>query len=287
MIDKNSLRTKMEERNQKLRRRTRRIMRLIGNWYVIIIAFLALYVTLPFVAPTLMAVGATGPGNVLYTIYSPMCHQFAFRSLFLYGEQPFYPREDVGASGKSFDEMAVQSATFRAVYTENRQQELRQDGREDEAENYVFNAAEISRWTSTLELSAREFRGDEKMGYKVALCQRDIAIYSAMVIAGIIFIPLRHRLRPAPLYLYVLLGLAPIAIDGFSQLLGYPPFDLWDPRETTPSFRLLTGALFGVMNVWLAFPYLHRSMRENYEQLQSNLEMLESDMEIFESRFKE
>jgi uncharacterized membrane protein len=64
------------------------------------------------------------------------------------------------------------------------------------------------------------------------------------------------------LYLYAILGLAPIGIDGFSQLFGYPPLNLWPPRETLPVFRVLTGAIFGLMNVWLAFPYFELSMKE-------------------------
>jgi uncharacterized membrane protein len=68
-----------------------------------------------------------------------------------------------------------------------------------------------------------------------------------------------------------LLGLAPIGLDGFSQLLGYPPFNLWSPRETLPIFRIVTGALFGLMNVWLAFPYLELSMRETQEQIVAKL----------------
>jgi hypothetical protein len=52
--------------------------------------FIFLYFSLPFLAPTLMKVGALLPARVIYKVYSPLCHQFGFRSFFLYGEQ-FYP----------------------------------------------------------------------------------------------------------------------------------------------------------------------------------------------------
>src|SRR5260221_1201426 len=108
------------------------------------------------------------------------------------------------------------------------------------------------------------------MGFKVAICERDIAIYGALFIGGLIYsIPtVRKHLRPVPLWLYVLLGLMPIAIDGFSQLLGYPPFSLWLPRETTPFFRVMTGATFGLMNAWLAFPYLEDTAHQAVVELQ-------------------
>jgi uncharacterized membrane protein len=73
--------------------------------------------------------------------------------------------------------------------------------------------------------------------------------------------------------LYLILGLMPIGIDGFSQMFGYPPFQYWPVRETLPGFRLLTGALFGLMNVWLAFPYLERSMKETIEVMEDRLNM--------------
>ena len=62
-----------------------------------------------------------------------------------------------------------------------------------------------------------------------------------------------------------------IGIDGFSQLLGYPPFNLWPPRETLPAFRVITGALFGIMNAWLALPYLEQSFRTTREQIEFKL----------------
>jgi len=73
------------------------------------------------------------------------------------------------------------------------------------------------------------------------------------------------------LLLYVFLGLGPIGLDGFSQLLGYPPFNLWPPRETLPVFRVLTGAIFGLMSAWLAFPYLELSMQDARRDIEAKL----------------
>ena len=54
------------------------------RWLRWLLLLIGLYVGLPFVAPTLMHFGVTGPARFLYTAYSPMCHQFAFRSWFLF-----------------------------------------------------------------------------------------------------------------------------------------------------------------------------------------------------------
>jgi hypothetical protein len=64
-----------------------------------------IYVGLPFLAPTLMKVGAETPANIIYRVYKPLCHQFGFRSFFLFGEQPFYPLAEARVAGyKTFEE---------------------------------------------------------------------------------------------------------------------------------------------------------------------------------------
>lgn len=274
---KPTLRARLDERQQDLLKQKRRAAWLLGNWWKLAIGFLALYVALPIAAPVLMHAGATGPANVLYTVYSPMCHQFAFRSVFLFGEQTAYPRQAADTDYGSFEEYAANSERFREIYTRRRQAELRDVGSSALAEGYAFQPQDLLVWDQVLQFSAREFRGDETFGYKIALCQRDIMIYGTMLLAAIGFAFVRHRLRPAPLLLYLLLGIVPIGLDGFSQLFGYPPFntwplfDAWTIRETAPHFRYLTGALFGLMNVWLAFPYIHNSAMDNVARLNASI----------------
>jgi uncharacterized membrane protein len=103
----------------------------------------------------------------------------------------------------------------------------------------------------------------------------------------------KDRLRPAPLALYILLGIVPIGLDGFSQLFGYPPFDsfplfeAWQVRETRPIFRFLTGAMFGMMNVWLAFPYIHRSAMDNVKRIEASIKDLDLQNRKLRQNLKE
>jgi hypothetical protein len=53
--------------------------------------------------------------------------------------------------------------------------------------------------------------------------------------------------------------------------MGYPPFNLWPPRETLPFFRVATGLVFGLMSAWLAFPYLAESFAETRQQVEAKL----------------
>lgn len=234
------------------------VLWLTRHWLRIALVILTIYSTLPVVAPTLMKLGLTGPANVIYTMYSAVCHQFAFRSMFLYGEQPMYPRYNTGSPLKPFESFVQDLPEFAP----------------DRILPFPYGqVGDIYAFTGGFQGAAREFRGNEEMGYKMTLCARDIGIYWALTAGAFIYsIPLvRRRLRPVPIYIYVILGLAPIGIDGLSQLLGYPPFNWWPPRETLPAFRIGTGILFGLMNAWLGLPYLELSMRDTREQIVDKL----------------
>lgn len=45
------------------------------------------YLIMPFLAPILLKLGYTKPANVVYTIYSILCHQRSERSMFLFGKE--------------------------------------------------------------------------------------------------------------------------------------------------------------------------------------------------------
>jgi uncharacterized membrane protein len=109
-------------------------------------------------------------------------------------------------------------------------------------------------------LKSRDFQGNEQMGYKVALCERDVAIYFAMAIGGMAYALARRRVRKIPWMWLVLIGVIPIGLDGFSQLLSQPPFNLIPFRESNWLLRLATGALFGFSIAWIVFPLIENAM---------------------------
>ena len=229
---------------------------LARRWLGIALLLLALYVSLPWVAPALARVGWMPAADVLYTIYSPFCHQFAFRSVFLFGEQAFYPRAAAGTGYAPFEVYAADSPAFQEAYS----YWAAVYGARVDAPPATREG--LAKFSAVQQFAARQFIGDARIGYKTSLCARDLAIWTAIFVGGLIYARLRWRIRPLPLWLFVVAGLGPISLDGFSQLLSYPPFELWAVRETTPQFRLLTGAIFGLMSAWLGFPHIERSMQD-------------------------
>jgi uncharacterized membrane protein len=212
-----------------------RAMSWISNHYLLILNLVMfIYVGLPFLAPVLMKSGATAPARVLYTIYSPLCHQFGFRSFFLYGEQAYYPLKEAGVDAVDFE--AATGITG------------------------LHDPNDHSR------LEARRFVGDETVGYKVALCERDIAIYGSILLFGLIFGLTGRRFPQLHWSIWILLGLGPIGLDGFSQLFAQFewPFlvSILPYRESTPFLRVLTGSMFGFFTAWFAYPNIEESMQE-------------------------
>ena len=232
----------------------RALLALTRNWLGVALTALAVYISLPWLAPTLAKLGLDAPADAIYTLYSPFCHQFAFRSPFLFGEQPFYPRGNAASPYAPFEDYAADSAAFQAQY---RYWTSAFGGATESA-----SAADLAEFSAAQQLAARHFVGDQTFGYKTSLCARDLAIYTMMFAGGLIYRRYRGRIRPLPLWLFVVAGLLPIALDGGSQLLSYPPFELWPPRESAPAFRIVTGGFFGLLCAWLGFPHVDLSMRD-------------------------
>lgn len=198
--------------------------------------FVLVYFGLPFLAPIFLKIGAETPARVIYRLYGGLCHQLSYRSWFLFGDQPFYPRELAGIDGY---------ITFHEATG------LDEQGLVD----------------------ARSFLGTEYTGYKIALCQRDLAIYGSILIFGIIFALTGRKIKPLPFLVWFLIGILPIAFDGLSQLMGQifsqPALEFLQPyfgfvafRESTPFLRTLTGFLFGFSTAWFGYPLVEETMRD-------------------------
>ena len=223
------------------------------RWVAVLTLLVGIYVGLPFLAPVAMEAGWTGAGEIIYRAYSPVCHQFAFRSWFLFGEQTVYPRARAGLPVGSFEEYASQEPAFEGI--------------------------DVNTLDADLIFAAKRFRGSERMGWKVAFCERDVAIYGGITLFGLAYMLLKRagvRVPYLPFWAYLLIAIVPIGLDGFSQYFANPPFNgfglpFYPVRESTPFLRVLTGALFGIGNAWLAFPYIDDSMKETEELVVSKL----------------
>ncbi len=216
---------------------------LARHYLAMINLFLIVFLGFPLLAPVFMNLGWTLPATMIYRIYSVTCHQLAYRSFFLFGDQYVYPREAAGVENLATYSQATQLGEG------NNPQDV---------------------------LGARNFIGDEKIGYKIAICQRDVAIYSGILIFNFIFALTRRKLNPLHWLVWVLLAIVPVGVDGISQLVSQPPLSLLPFRESTPLLRMMTGFLFGFTTAWFGIPHIEISMRETREMYEYKLQQIES-----------
>lgn len=193
----------------------------IRRGYALLFAFVFIFIIGMSALPAvLMADGYFTAGRLLYRGFHLLCHQYPWRSWFLRGEQPFYPLISENKGVKSFEE--------------------------------------ASGFTIT-EISPRTFYGSHVMGYKMAICQRDTAIYGTMALFGVLFFLSGNKIRGINWKMWLVFGILPIGLDGGSQLLSQVipsiPF-----RESTPLLRSITGALFGFLTCWYLLPKLEETL---------------------------
>jgi len=193
------------------------------HWLFVANGFFSFFFVGAFIPPILMKLGLENLARWGYTFYSFFCHQLGFRSFYLFGYQFFYPRQLAGV--ENVDNFGI-----------------------------VTGLSELDLF------AAREHLGDSLMGYKIALCERDLAMYFGLVLFGLIFVILRNRIKGLPLWAWVIFALMPVALDGGLQLLSQMPIPgiekFLPARESTPILRSLTGFIFGFGTAWFAFPII-------------------------------
>lgn len=155
-------------------------------------------------------------------------------------------------------------------------------------EKPMYSLAEVQvAWQDTNNPAVlRQFIGNVQMGWKVAWSDRMVSMYTSIFFVGLAFGPLRRRLRPLPIWGFILLAL-PMVLDGSTHMIsdlagignGFRDSNAWLAALTgnlLPAtsyvgdgfgsfnswMRLITGVLFGIAVVWLAYPYIEEAFAE-------------------------
>jgi uncharacterized membrane protein len=186
-----------------------------------VLGLLFIFTFLPVAAPIFMKFGLVFPANFIYWVYSYFCHQLPYRSWFLFGAQPYYPLTRAGL---------ISVHSFESIFP---QQSLSPG-------------------------SINSIIGNSFLGYKIAFCQRDVAIYFSLLLFGILFLIQKKKIKRIPLWIWLLIGVIPIGLDGVSQYLSSISLPIIGSvtRESTPLLRTITGSLFGLLTGWYIFPSL-------------------------------
>ena len=224
-----------------------------NHWFETFLIVYGVWVWLPFLAPILMKLGLNSAGNIVYFIYSFFCHQLPERSLFFFGEKTMYPLGEIQAA-----------------------------------------------WQDTVNpMLLRKFTGNEVMGWKVAWSDRMISFYTSVWLFALVWWPFRRKVKPLAWWAFALL-LLPMIVDGSTHAvsdlagigLGFRDTNQWLVALTNNSLpltfyagdalgsfnswaRFISGLLAGIGIVWLAFPYIFQSQRNQQLVQLSNGVILE------------
>jgi uncharacterized membrane protein len=109
------------------------------------------------------------------------------------------------------------------------------------------------------------------LGYKMAYCERDFAIYTGLLLLGLVYSASSRKIRPATIIESIALSI-PIAIDGFTQLFGW--------RESTWELRVITGSIFAVAVAWLVFPRLETGFGEIAQTVEKQFDRLAAEGQV-------
>src|SRR5438128_183333 len=107
----------------------------VHHWLLTLNLAVGLFLGGALAAPLLSATGLRSAASARYAAYHLTCHQWAFRSFFLFGEQPVYSQQTLADSG--VDPFA--------------------------------------------------FVGSPALGWKMACCERDLAIYVGLLVVGLVY----------------------------------------------------------------------------------------------------
>ena len=160
---------------------------------------------------------------------------------------------------------------------------------------YSLNEIQAAWQGSTNPMVLRQFIGNPEMGWKVAWSDRMVYMYTSTLIFGLIWWPLRRRLKKIPWWGLVL-SLLPMFIDGGTHFLsdlaglgqGFRYTNVWLANLTNNAFpasfyvgnaigsfnswmRLITGLFFGIGVVWFGFPYLDEWFNETVKIMEARI----------------
>lgn len=129
----------------------------------------------------------------------------------------------------------------------------------------VYAPEELEAAGVDLDPFARDI-GNATVGWKVAFCERDVAIYGAILVTGLVYALVRRRMNNWRMpFRYFLLFLVPMGIDGLLQLFGF--------YESTWLRRTITGIIFGVGAVLFAYPYVEEGFADVRRTLNNKLHL--------------
>lgn len=216
----------------------RRILWLANHWLAVINIFFLLFVGLPFLAPLLLANGYTGAAHTLYSLFRATCHQLPSRAYFIMGEQVAICHRDVAIYGA----FLLGGLGFSLVRSGLKPPQLRW---------YVFFLWPIA-LDAGMQLASDWLRSGVPMAMLWAIGLIALGLTSAILHS--------QRYLTWHSYLYFMAG-----------PMGLIYLKYFGPYQSDLVRRSISGLIFGLATVWLAYPYLEDIFLDIRRQVSAKL----------------
>lgn len=227
-------------------------------WFVWFSLGFGLFVGLPFLAPVLMEAELSKAANLIYTIYSFLCHQMPQRSFFMFGGKTMYSLSEIQTSWQN----TVNPMVLRRFI-----------GNPEMGWKVAWSDRMVSMYASTLFAAWIWYPFRKKLsnfpfwGFVLLLMPMGIDGFSHMIsdFAGI-----GQGFRDTNLWLAELTNYQFSA--GFYSGDALGSFNSW--------MRFLSGLFFGIGVVLYGFPYLDEIFEDNLARIgakQENLALLREE----------
>lgn len=198
------------------------------HWLLAVITLLFLYVSMPYVAPTLMYLGQTTASKIIYFAYALTCHQLPERSFFVFGYQVAVCQRCTAIW------MAILLGGFIFIASRRRLKPI------------PFQWLVMA--LIPMGLDGGTGLISELYPVVPAWIMTVFAAGAGVVLAATVY---AAGVRQWQYYLFILCF--PLGVV-FVHLAG--------PRESNWFLRVLTGGLFGLAYAWLLFPVLQDSFKD-------------------------
>ncbi|MCC6611875.1 MAG: DUF2085 domain-containing protein [Anaerolineae bacterium] len=231
----------------------RALLWFFDHWVLVFAVLLGVLNLLPFLAPVFMRWNWTVPANLIYALYSPLCHQMAQRSFFLFGAQPMYNIAELPLPDGNLADMNA----LRAFVGSS---ELGWKVAWSDRMVYMYGGLWLAGAAFAVLRRRRTIKPLSLAGFGLLLLPMmvDGGTHLISDIAGGLTGGFRYENQwladltshALPPWFYV--G------DAFGS------FNSW--------MRLISGLTFGVAVVWLAYPYLNGAMVDSARALRAKLQ---------------
>jgi uncharacterized membrane protein len=225
------------------------VLGIARHWLFIVNLLIAIWITLPWLAPVFMHWGWTSAGKAIYLIYSFQCHQLPERSFFLFGRQAMYSLTEIQG--------AWQQTTDPTI--------LRQFiGNAEMGWKVAWSDRMVSMYTMLL--IAGLGYGLVRKWWKPFSLGTFLFLLAPMAIDGIThaisdLAGIGQGFRDTTVWLQVLTNNTfPL---NFYQGDALGSFNSW--------IRLITGVLFGIALIGFAFPYMRRASADIVHRSEATL----------------